>query len=225
MSFSIPNEIEFESEITSAEHQQNYTAIESDLNTEVIRRDGSVAMTGELTLSGTASTATGAVTKAQMDAADAVVDAVADAAQAAADAAQADADAAQAAADAAQSTADTALAQNDPVPCLVDREYNSTQNAGVVTVTLSSTVGGKTMTNAIGVFGSLTVTGTGSGGYVTAYPYSQGSTPTGSQCNFGSDTEPRNGFFFVEVDSSRRFKLYRHARCAVLIDIQGIVYA
>lgn len=68
MAFTIPNQIEFQSEITSAEHEQNYQAIQNDLNTEVIRRDGSVQMTAELQLAGSPSSPSAAATKSYVDA-------------------------------------------------------------------------------------------------------------------------------------------------------------
>jgi microcystin-dependent protein len=67
MAFTIPNTIETGSEIQSAEHEQNYTAVETDLNTNVIRKDGSVVMTGELGLSGNPVSNLGAVPKQYVD--------------------------------------------------------------------------------------------------------------------------------------------------------------
>jgi microcystin-dependent protein len=68
MAFQVPNTIEFGSEITSAEHEQNYQAIQNDLNSQVIRRDGSVAMSGALTLAGAPTASAQAANKAYVDA-------------------------------------------------------------------------------------------------------------------------------------------------------------
>lgn len=69
--FSVSNDIEFQTEVTSAEHQQNYTEIENMINSNLIHSDGYNGMDDgvELLLGANATVPLGATTKAQMDAA------------------------------------------------------------------------------------------------------------------------------------------------------------
>ncbi len=64
---NIPNSIDDATAIDAVEHQENYDAIESFVNTEVVHRDGAVAMTGNLTLAGAPSADLHAATKAYVD--------------------------------------------------------------------------------------------------------------------------------------------------------------
>jgi hypothetical protein len=66
-SLNIPNALTNGSTADAVEVQQNFDAIETHTNTEMINRDGSVAMTAQLLLSGAPTSDLGAATKAYAD--------------------------------------------------------------------------------------------------------------------------------------------------------------
>ena len=66
-SLNIPNALTNGSTADATEVQQNFDAIETHTNTEMINRDGSVAMTAQLLLSGAPTSDLGAATKAYAD--------------------------------------------------------------------------------------------------------------------------------------------------------------
>ena len=66
-SLNIPNELTNGSTADATEVQQNFDSIETHTNTEMINRDGSVAMTAQLLLSGAPTSDLGAATKAYAD--------------------------------------------------------------------------------------------------------------------------------------------------------------
>ena len=67
---ALSNDIEAQTEVSAAEHQQNYTEIETFVNSKVLHLDGSQSMDpgSQLLLGGNATTANAACTKAQMEA-------------------------------------------------------------------------------------------------------------------------------------------------------------
>lgn len=64
---NVPNTLSNGSTADASDVQQNFDAIESHVNTELVNRDGSIAMTGELLLSGDPSSANGATRKAWVE--------------------------------------------------------------------------------------------------------------------------------------------------------------
>ena len=67
MAISLPNTIENDSPADGAELQQNFTALQSHINTNLLDRSGSVAMTGPLTLEGDPTQPNHAVNKEYVD--------------------------------------------------------------------------------------------------------------------------------------------------------------
>jgi hypothetical protein len=71
MAFQLPESIDSGTPIVAAEHQLNYTAIRDHMNTNLVNKDGSVAMTGALLLPANPTSNMQAATKQYVDSGDA----------------------------------------------------------------------------------------------------------------------------------------------------------
>jgi len=118
------------------------------------------------------------------------------------------------------------LQSNTTQPCTITRVYDAT-TSGTTTITLSSTVGGVSVSGATGVFLSITavpVSGTQTG-FGTVFPFSLSSPPEASNINWSSQANlVANGYAYVALDSSRRFKIHRSQSVRLIMDVQGFTF-
>lgn len=234
MPLNLSNNIESQTEIRAAEHEQNYTEIENYVNSQLLHADGSVPIANgvQLILGAAGASPSAAVTKQQLD--DAITafnSAITDTEQGAASAghdhsgtyAEVGHNHSGTYASAGHSHDFTNLRLVAPER-IRGNPVDSVSASETQTITVPATVGGVSSAGAVGVFMNIQVVQPTGSGYLRVRSTADSFT-TSSALNYQSGVTI-GGLVLCKLNASRQFQVRAEAggMANMMIDVYGLVF-